>query len=90
MSRNLGQSSLRRKRRSGNSIAAFDCLPTPLRQLLSEAALRRSPASARSIWSKLQAKGLTPDETLIPLSQAKAKTLARDRKSTVFIANAQT
>jgi hypothetical protein len=38
----------------------------------------------------LQAKGLTPDETLKPLSQAKAKTLARDRQSIVFKANAQT
>lgn len=83
MNRNLGQSSLRRKRRSGDPMAAFDGLPAPLRQWLSEAALPWSPASARRIWSKALAKGLTPEETLASLSQAEARTLARDRQSLV-------
>ena len=78
MSRNLGQSSLRRKRRSGDPMSAFDGLPAPLRQWLSEAALPWSPASARRIWSKFRAKGLTPEETLLSLSQIEARTLARD------------
>jgi len=78
MNRNLGQSSLRRKRRSSDPMAAFDGLPAPLRQWLSEAALPWSPASARPIWSKSLAKGSTPEEALLSLSQAEAQTLARD------------
>lgn len=84
MSRNLGESSLRRKRRAGDPMAAFDGLPPPLRQWLSEAALPWSPASVRRIWSKSRAKGLSPEETLLSLSQAEARTLARDRQSTAF------
>lgn len=90
MSRNLGESSLRRKRRAGDPMAAFDGLPPPLRQWLSEAALPWSPASVRRIWSKSRAKGLSPEETLLSLSQAEARTLARDRQSTAFKLNLQT
>ena len=63
-------------------MATYDGLPTPLRKWLSEAALPWSPASARRIWLKSKAKGLTPEETLLSLSQAEARTLARDRRST--------
>ena len=90
MTRNLGQCSLRRKRRAGDPMATFVGLPTPLRQWLSEAALPWSPASVRRIWSKSRAKGLSPEETLQSLSQAEARTLARDSQSTVFILNSQT
>jgi len=78
MSRNLGQSSLRRRRRSGDPMAAFDRLPAPLRQWLSEAALPWSPVSVRRIWSKSQARGLTLEQTLPLLTQAEARALARD------------
>lgn len=90
MSRNLGQSSLRRKRRFGDPMAVFDSLPAPLRQWLSQAALPWSPASARRIWSKSRSKGFTVEETLMSLTQAEARTLARDRQSTVFKLNSQT
>jgi len=39
MTGNLGQSSLRGKRRSGDPMSAYDSLPAPLRLWLSEAAL---------------------------------------------------
>lgn len=84
MNRNLGHCSLHRRRRSGDPMAAFDGLPGPLRRWLSEAALPWSPASARRIWSRSQARGLTPEETLRSLSEAEARTLARDRQSTMF------
>lgn len=84
MSRNLGQSSLPVKRRSGDPMVAFDGLPAPLRQWLSQAALPWSPASVRRIWSKSRSRGLSPEETLVSLSQAEARALARDRQSTVF------
>ncbi|MEW2918490.1 DUF6525 family protein [Ruegeria sp. ANG10] len=90
MRRNLGQCSLRRKRRSSDPMDAFDGLPAPLRQWLSEAALPWSPVSARRIWSKSRAKGLSSEETLMSLSRAEARTLARDRQSTAFKLNSQT
>lgn len=79
MNRNLGQSSLRRKRRAADPMAAYDALPAPLRQWLSEAALPWSPVSARRIWSKSRAKGMTTEETLMSLTQVEMRTLARDR-----------
>ncbi|WP_425082575.1 DUF6525 family protein [Ruegeria arenilitoris] len=90
MRRNLGHCSLRRKHRSTDPMDVFDGLPAPLRQWLSEAALPWSPVSARRIWSKSRAKGLSSEETLVSLSQAEARTLARDRQSTVFKLNSQT
>ncbi|MEM6825589.1 MAG: DUF6525 family protein [Pseudomonadota bacterium] len=78
---NLGQTSLRRKRRSSDPMAAFDGLPAPLRMWLSQAVLPWSPASVRRIWSKSQASGLSQEETLLSLSRAEARTLARDRQS---------
>ncbi len=81
MSRNLGESALRRKRRCGDPMAAFDRLPAPLRQWLAQAALPWSPASARRIWLKSRAKGLSPEEILRALSQAEEKTLMRDKVS---------
>ena len=83
MNRNLGQCSLRRKRRGGDPMDAFDGLPQPVRQWVAQAALPWSPTSVRQIWSKSRAKGLSDDEALVSLTQAEARTLARDRQSTV-------
>lgn len=77
--RNLGQTSLRRTRRSGDPMQNYDALPAPLRQWLGQAALPWSPASARRIWKKLQANGQTVEDALSALSEAEARTLSRDR-----------
>lgn len=90
MSRNLGQSSLRRKRRNADPMETFDGLPAPVRQWVAQAALPWSPTSVRRIWSKSRAKGLSDEEALCSLSQAEARTLARDRQSTVFKLNTLT
>ncbi|MEM8654260.1 MAG: DUF6525 family protein [Pseudomonadota bacterium] len=82
MKRNLGQSSLRRRRRTGDPMAAFDDLPAPLRHWMAQAALPWSPWSVRRIWTRSQAKGLSAEEALLSLTQAEARTLARDRQST--------
>lgn len=87
MNRNLGQCGLRRKRRKGDPMEAFDGLPAPVRQWVAQAALPWSPASVRRIWSKSRAKGLSDDEALLKLTQAEARTLARDRQSTAFKLN---
>jgi len=41
------------------------------------------------LWSKSRAKGLTEEETLASLNVAEAKTLARDRHSTLIDFNQQ-
>jgi len=87
MSRNLGQSSLQRKKRSGDPMVTFDGLPPPVRQWVAQAALPWSPASVRRIWSKSRAKGLSAEEALQSLTHAEARTLARDRQSTCFKLN---
>lgn len=79
MSRNLGATSLRRKRRAGDPMRSFDDLPAPLRRWLSQAALPWSPASARRVWNRAIARGLSTEDALSVLSRAEARTLARDR-----------
>ncbi|WP_420861525.1 DUF6525 family protein [Algirhabdus cladophorae] len=82
MTRNLGATSLTKKRRSGDPMRAYDALPTPLRRWLSQAALPWSPASARKIWTRAHAKGLSVEEALAVLCQVETNTLARDKRAT--------
>lgn len=49
--RNLS-SSLRRRRRAGDPMQAYDALPAPLRGWLAGACLPWSPASALRLWIK--------------------------------------
>lgn len=90
MNRNLGQCSLRRKRRGGNPMDAFDGLPAPVRRWVADAALPWSPSSVRRIWSRALAKGLSDDEALASLTRAEARTLARDRQSIASKLNSAT
>jgi len=87
MTRNLGSTSLRRKRRKGNPMETFDALPAPVRQWMTHAALPWSPTSVRRIWSKSRARGLSDDEALALLARAETRTLARDRHATFFKLN---
>lgn len=76
MTKNL-QSSLRRKRRPGNAMQAYDALPVELRRWLSTAALPWSPASAKGIW--LKAGGARdPEAALARLAAVEAATLRKD------------
>ncbi|MDX8354917.1 DUF6525 family protein [Cognatiyoonia sp. IB215182] len=79
MSRNLGATSLRRKRRAADPMRCYDALPAPLRLWLSQAALPWSPISAKRLWNRARANGLSTQDALLALSQAEQKTLARDR-----------
>lgn len=81
MSHNAGTTSLKKKRRPGDAMSAYDGLPAPLRRWLAQAALPWSPASARRIWSKSLAQGQTPEEAVLSLIEAESRTLARDRSS---------
>ncbi|MEL7214517.1 MAG: DUF6525 family protein [Pseudomonadota bacterium] len=80
MNRNLGQICLPRKRRASDPMAAYDRLPAPLRHWLSEAALPWSPVSAKRIWSRSRARGLSEEEALANLAAAEARTLAKERR----------
>lgn len=75
---NLGATTLRRRRRSGNAMRAFDELPAPLRRWMAGAALPWSPLSCRRIWNRARARGETIAATLDRLDRAEAQSLARD------------
>lgn len=81
MTRNLGKTSLRRRRRSDDPMRSYDALPAPLRQWLSQAVLPWSPTSARKIWTRAQAEGLSADEVLSLLCRAETNTLAREKRA---------
>jgi len=78
---NLGATSLRARRRTGDPMDAYDALPVPLRNWLSQAALPWSPTSAKRVWARARAKGLGVEGALQSLSQAESKTLARDTQT---------
>lgn len=79
---NLGATALRSKRRTGDPMQTYDTLPAPVRQWLSQAVLPWSPASARRIWKKANAQGLSVQDALTRLSLAEERTLAKDRQTT--------
>lgn len=80
MSRNLGETSLRRRRRSNDPMRDFDALPPEVRRWLAGAILPWSPRSCRRIWQPSRAKGESTEGMLARLDRAEQKTLARDRR----------
>ena len=78
MSNNLGQTSLKRRKRQADAMQAFDTLPAPLRQWLSNAALPWSPASVRGLWHKARAKGMTEEAALAHLTKCEVTMLRND------------
>ena len=78
MATNLGQTKLKRRKRQGDPMDAYDALPTPLRQWLANASMPWSPASARKVWIKAQAKGYDEQEALQFLSKCEVGMLRRD------------
>ena len=78
MTCNLGQTSLRTKRRIGNPMYEFDALPKPLRRWLNEAILPWSPISVRRIWLKSIKEGLSNNEVVSSLRKAEERTPKRE------------
>ncbi|WP_265500430.1 DUF6525 family protein [Paracoccus beibuensis] len=74
---NLGQVTQRLRHRTGDPMAAYDALPVPLRQWLSQAALPWSPASCLRLWTKARAAGACPRDALTSLDRAEASALRR-------------
>ena len=81
MTSNLGSTSLRRRSRPGSAMQSYDALPAPVRRWLSEAALPWSPTSARRVWRRAKARGLSVDQALTMLTEAEQRMLARDAQS---------
>lgn len=81
MTRNIGETSLRRKRRAADPMQSYDALPAPLRRWLAQAALPWSPASAKKIWVRAMMKGLSEEDALGLLFRSEERTLARDKSA---------
>ncbi|MEL6234576.1 MAG: DUF6525 family protein [Pseudomonadota bacterium] len=79
MSGNLGHTGLRLRRRSCDPMQVYDGLPAPVRRWLADAALPWSPSSARRLWQRACAEGLSTDDALARLARAEIRSLARDR-----------
>lgn len=76
---NLGQTRLKRRRRSGDPMQAFDRLPPELRRWIAQAALPWSPASCLSLWRKALSEHGSTEAALDRLRRAEAALLMRER-----------
>ena len=77
--RNLGQTSLKRRSRTGDPMQTYDRLPPELRSWLSEAALPWSPASARRAYAAAMVRtGGDTTRALARLDQIQRRLMARD------------
>ncbi|WP_278922289.1 MULTISPECIES: DUF6525 family protein [Pseudophaeobacter] len=80
--RNLGETSVKRRKRSEDPMRAYDQLPRDLRLWIQGAKLPWSPASCRKVWLKTKARGDTLEQALASLDRAEAATLARSDRPT--------
>tara|TARA_R110002049_G_scaffold117332_3_gene270621 strand:+ start:14533 stop:14805 length:273 start_codon:yes stop_codon:yes gene_type:complete len=79
---NNTRSSLKRRRRQGDGMAAYDRLPPRLRAWLAQAALPWSPQSAHRVWCRaLEKCGGDAEQAIHRLTRAERDMLARDRHS---------
>lgn len=78
MRRNLGATTIPRRRRAVDPMAAYDALPPVLRRWLAGAALPWSPASARRVWLAVRSEGGDEAAAIARLDHAERRTLRRD------------
>ena len=76
---NIGETNLRRKKRTGNAMDVFDQLPQKLRRWLSQANLPWSPVSVKRVWIKSMRNGLSPEEALVALNTLEKKALKKEK-----------
>lgn len=73
------RSTLRRRARAADPMAAYDRLPAELRDWLASAALPWSPRSALRAWRAALARaGGDPDRARVVLSETERRQIARD------------
>ncbi|NVK13001.1 MAG: hypothetical protein HWE35_02370 [Rhodobacteraceae bacterium] len=80
--RNLN-SRLKRRRRAGDPMQAYDALPPSLRQWLADACLPWSPASALRLWTKAGGSR-DPAAAVARLDAAEQAMLKRDARVWAF------
>ena len=78
MSGNLGATRLKKRRRKGDPMEAFDALPPELRTWLTKAALPWSPRSCAKIWTRAAQEGLAPADRIERLEACELRALERD------------
>lgn len=80
MPSNRGKTSLKRKRRAGNSMQDFDRLPTELRSWLASAVLPWRPKSVQRTYSKALARTQCADRALQQLDELQMRLIAKDAR----------
>lgn len=80
MNRNLGETSLKKRPRKCDPMLAYDALPKELRQRSAQAVLPWSPSSAHKLWNRAQLQGLSVDDALAFLRQAR-RNLVKNHRS---------
>lgn len=78
MAGNLGQTSLKCRRRSGNPMRDFDQLPPELRAWLSRAVLPWRPQSVRRVFDRALRQTRNVERALEALDRLEARQIARD------------
>jgi len=82
MSRNLGKTRLKRRRRAEDPMREFDRLPPALRQWLANAALPWRPKSVRRAYEKSLSRTGDPALALAELDRLQQARLDQDRPYT--------
>lgn len=80
MPRNLGHTSLRRRRRETRSMTEFDRLPAELRLWLATAVLPWSPRSARQAYARAVGRTRNKAEALEELDRVQRRLIQRDAR----------
>ncbi|MEM7721504.1 MAG: DUF6525 family protein [Pseudomonadota bacterium] len=78
MTRNLGETRLRKRRRSEDAMRDFDRLPPILRSWLAGAALPWRPRSVQRAYNRALAATGDPHEALAELERLQSSRLAKD------------
>ena len=76
--KNLGTTSLKRKKKGGNPMREFDRLPGELRAWLASAVLPWRPGSVRRAFDKAVAQTRDPRLALAELDRLEARLVAKD------------
>jgi hypothetical protein len=75
MTGNLRATSLKKRRRTADTMAMYDALPEPLRNWLAGAVLPWSPRACKRIWNRAHNNGQSVDEAIKVLIVAEQKSL---------------
>ena len=79
MKRNLGQTNLKTRRRSLNSLKEFDCLPHQLREWLRNATLPWSPRSVKRAYNRAFSNTNNSSLAIAELERLQECQLAKDQ-----------